>query len=147
MESPLDNMTAEIYEEDIRVPLLISAGHSLAGMVDDRLASHLDIAPTIAGAFGIPPSDQWEGNDLLANRAPRRVYFYTGWGNYKIGYREANDKYVYDVVHQKLSTYDLTIDPHEAESIAGKDHGADAGAMNLIRQWYLRRTRFANGLH
>jgi lipoteichoic acid synthase len=132
---------SDIFEEQIRVPLLISAGHSLVG-VDDRLASHLDIAPTITTAFGIHPSDEWEGNDLLGNRAPLRVYFYTAWGNYQIGYREADDKYIYDVVHSKLSSYQLTTDPYER-----RDLGGNAQSMSLIAQWYRNRTNFANTLH
>jgi lipoteichoic acid synthase len=138
---------SEIFEEYVRVPLLISAGHSLAERVDGRLASHLDIAPTMAAAFSITPSDQWEGHDLFDNLAPRRVYFYTPAGNYKIGYREANTKYIYDVIRRKLSAYDLKGDPYETKNIAGKDHGADTEAMSLISQWYLQRARFANTLH
>jgi lipoteichoic acid synthase len=138
---------SEIFEEYVRVPLLISAGNSLAERVDGRLASHLDIAPTMAAAFGISPSDQWEGHDLFDNLAPRRVYFYSPAGNYKIGYREADNKYIYDVVRHKLSAFDLKSDPYETENIAGKDSRADAEAMSLISQWYLQRARFANTLH
>jgi lipoteichoic acid synthase len=138
---------SEIFENDVRVPLLISAGHALTERVDSRLAGHLDIAPTIAAVFGMPAPDQWEGHDLLGSQAPRRVYFYTGWGNYKIGYREANNKYIYDVLRQNLSAYDLATDPHETKTAADKDPEADAKVISLIDQWYLQRARFGNTLY
>jgi lipoteichoic acid synthase len=138
---------SEIYEDEIRVPLLISMGNALAGRVDDRLASHLDLLPTVASALGIPASDQWEGNDLLGDKGNRRVYFYTGWGNYKIGYREGNMKYVFDVLHQKLFTYDLASDPDENKDLTGDNPEADANARRLIDAWYLRRTHFATTLN
>ena len=138
---------SEIYEDEIRVPLLISMGNGLAGRVDDRLASHLDLLPTIASALGISASDQWEGNDLFGDKGNRRVYFYAGWGNYKIGYREGNMKYVFDVLHQKLFTYDLASDPDENKDLTGDNPDADANARRLIDAWYLRRTHFATTLN
>ncbi len=137
----------ELFEDQIRVPLLISAGHALAKRIDTRLATHLDIAPTIAGAIGIAASDQWEGSDLFGNQAPRRVFFYTAFGNFKIGYREADHKYIYDVTQRKLSAYDLAKDPYETEDIGGKDRRANAQTMSLIGQWYRQRSRFAESLH
>jgi sulfatase-like protein len=138
---------SELFEDQIRVPLLISAGNALAARIDDRLASHVDIAPTIAATFGIAPADQWEGNDLLGNRTSNRVYFYTNWGNYKIGFRDANYKYIYDVLRQKLDVYDLASDPHENKNIAGKDPKADAQALALISRWYQQRAAFASTIH
>jgi hypothetical protein len=137
----------ELFEDQIRVPLLISAGNALAKRIDTRLASHLDIAPTIAGAFGIAAPDQWEGADLFSNRAPRRVFFYTAFGNFKIGYREADYKYIYDVTRRKLSAVDLAEDPYETEDFGGKDREADAQTMGWIGQWYRQRSRFAESLH
>ena len=131
-----------IFEEQIRVPLLVSAGTFLTKAEDTRLASHLDIAPTIVAALGIDPSREWEGSNLLGGKTPRRAYFYNAWGSYQIGYREGDAKYIYDAVKGSLQSFDLKSDPYEQKNLGGDPH-----AMSIIAEWFKRRRSFASALH
>ena len=55
-----------LYDEQIRIPLIVRLpGDALAGTRVPWQVRHLDVAPTIAGLMGVPPSPQWDGLDVL----------------------------------------------------------------------------------
>lgn len=53
-------------------PILRSENRSLP---IDEVTSHVDIAPTIADLFGLPPADEWHGVSLLRRPDPSRLAF------------------------------------------------------------------------
>lgn len=56
---------AQVYEESLRVPLVIRADGRLGRSgAADELAGVVDIARTIAGLAGLPAPSAWEGRDL-----------------------------------------------------------------------------------
>ena len=57
-----------IFDEVMKVPLVIRAPQLKPG-TEDRLAQHVDIAPSIVGLLGLPAHPSFQGIDLL-NTAP-----------------------------------------------------------------------------
>lgn len=60
-----------LCEELVHVPLVV-AGGSVDPGTDESLASGMDVAPTVASAFGISPPDEWAGR-TLGGAAPDQV--------------------------------------------------------------------------
>lgn len=58
-----------LFEEQIQVPLII-AGPSVVAAEHLEIARHVDIAPTIAGRFGLENAPGWEGRDLFGPTPP-----------------------------------------------------------------------------
>jgi len=56
-----------LYEEVLRVPLIISRPDSAARVVDQRV-SIVDLAPTILTAFGVDPPEYMDGAALFFDR-------------------------------------------------------------------------------
>jgi arylsulfatase A-like enzyme/Flp pilus assembly protein TadD len=119
------------YEATLHVPLLLwSPGH-LAPRVDSRMARHIDIAPTILEAAGLPVPANLPGVSLLDAGGKRGATSYfealsasfnRGWapltGEIRAGY-----KYI-DLPVPEL--YDLARDPAE-------EHNLASGRLDLVR--------------
>jgi N-acetylglucosamine-6-sulfatase len=59
------NAKAQIYEEDIRVPLLVRGPGVPAGVTRDHYALNIDFAPTFAELGGATPTDFVDGRSLV----------------------------------------------------------------------------------
>lgn len=136
---------ATLYEEDIRVPFVIrgpgiAAGDSLAGY----LAGNVDLAPTIAELAGVIPPAFVDGRslvDLFGDQKPvqadwRSVYYLEVFG--QEGSEEEGESvetlaslkrefglrtldYLYAEYENGLvELYDMRIDPHQLQNIAGE---------------------------
>ncbi len=62
------------YEATLRVPLLLW-GAGVEPGVDERLAGHVDLLPTILGVLGMEPPGPLPGTSLLAPDVPGPLYF------------------------------------------------------------------------
>ena len=67
-----------LYRESVWVPLIILGGPtSLARGIDDRPASLLDLAPTIAELLGIRTANPWQGHSLVRRSGGSSLLFRT----------------------------------------------------------------------
>ncbi|WP_167737462.1 LTA synthase family protein [Sphingomonas parva] len=65
-----------LYHESTWIPFLIVGNHPrLPKGRHDRLASLLDVAPTIADLIGLREANPWQGHSLLSAAAQRRLLF------------------------------------------------------------------------
>jgi hypothetical protein len=65
-----------LHRESVWVPLIMIGPHPLlAPGRDDRLASLLDVAPTLADLLGLREANAWQGHSLLARGAGETVGF------------------------------------------------------------------------
>jgi arylsulfatase A-like enzyme len=124
-----------MYEDLIRVPLIIVPPKGRAFPLCDAMTNNIDIAPTIMSAAGIPEDSSLPGQSLLP--------FVTGRGKYR------ENKEIHAQYHQKQrwaapmrmirtekwkyniyikhgeELYDLESDPHEMQNIANDlEYGA-----------------------
>ncbi len=115
-DSYLQGRTA--YEEDVHVPLLIwwprrFRAETHRGVV----GGHVDVAMTIAELAGAQPAPDWQGRSLLDAAHPPRTYFYVAQDEFKLGVRENEWKYIYDLRAGTDEMYDVLRDPDERRPI------------------------------
>lgn len=114
----------KLYEEALHVPLIIRGAGLEAGSTDDRLASNVDLAPTIVELSGARASQPMDGRSLLGpapksgvgGRSLLLELFHPG--RYA-GVRTSTHAYV-DFGRQGVELYDLTRDPLQLVNVAGE---------------------------
>jgi Sulfatase len=113
--------TLFIYEENVRVPLVVSA----PGAIDEPvrvggLTSHIDLAPTILDLLGLTGPVDYQGQSRLRGTRPS-VMFFTDSSLGLLGLREGNWKYIFEIEAGRHKLFDLGADPQELRNIA-EDH-------------------------
>ena len=109
-----------VYEEEVHVPLIIWNPSLFAGSSrSDAIGTHVDLAPTLLDVLGLPPPRNWDGRSLFdPQRAPRAFLFAAAWGQYLLGIRDLDKKYIYDARTSREELYDLMSDPDEQQNLA-----------------------------
>ncbi|MBL8113030.1 MAG: sulfatase-like hydrolase/transferase [Acidobacteria bacterium] len=125
------------YEATLRVPLVVKSP-GVAPRVDTAPAAHIDIAPTVLEAMGLPKDPALPGRSLLSpassNEAARPAYFESLSANLNRGWApltgivSSGFKYV-DLPVREL--YDLAGDPRELTNLAARD---DTKLRDLARK-------------
>jgi len=123
-EHGLYTHTNGVLEAQLKVPLLMMTfGQArIAPAPASALLSQVDIAPTLADAFGMPIPASWAGRPLRLVQAPRQVYFSQGNWEGLIGQSADSRTYKYWIDRRKVQeyAYELTNDPAERDNIAAK---------------------------
>jgi arylsulfatase A-like enzyme len=153
---------AYLYEENIRVPLLIKYPHtSGAGTVDERVASLIDIPATVAATVGIEYPKNFVGSDLtpgvagpvrdhavgfVAQRFAPSDVSNLNFANYTIALRTATAKLIVKT-GAKDELYDLAQDPNEQSNLVNVSEGSELYAhMQERLAPYLQRVRGTSSL-
>lgn len=109
-----------IFNEVMRVPPLFHAPGLKSG-VEDRLAQHVDIAPSILGLLGLPVHPSFRGFDLFNSLAdPKHSAYMVAQTPlaYQYGIVRSGFKLIYDEREQRYSLFDLTTDPGDTTDTA-----------------------------
>jgi len=107
-----------LYEENVRVPLLIAAPGVLP--VARRIqgdASLIDLAPTTLALAGLHVPAQYQGRSLLGSPA-RVARFATEQAVRRVGLRDGQWKFILDEDSGRAQLFDLTTDPEERRNLA-----------------------------
>jgi len=142
------------YDGGVRTPIILKwPGHTKPGE-SDRLASSVDLAPTILHAVGLRPQPGMEGINLLdphwvASRAEvfGEVFEHNAVDIHKpaanLQYRwviEGDWKLILphepNVKDGKPELYDLKRDPHEKENVAAKNADRVAELTRKLDGWW-----------
>ena len=124
-----------LYNELIHVPLIIHVPGQ-PGRRHDNVVELIDLAPTIAALFGVPPAASWrgrslvpllEGNDLPAKPAFGELLPEPKWDHDAKSMISADGtRHVfYRISDSRWEIYDLVNDPEERKNIADSDPNAD----------------------
>lgn len=145
--------TLYLYDENVRVPLLIAApGHpSFAALRSEagqgatsqlhapQVASSIDIAPTVMELCGLRPPRDWQGLSLLdpsavpaADRAGR---FLTDHGLLQLGLRHGPWKFIDEVETGRGRLFDLRTDPTEQHDVAERETDRVRAYRQHLRAW------------
>jgi arylsulfatase A-like enzyme len=109
------------YEEDVHVPLLVWWPRRYKAETHATVVGgHVDLAPTVAELIGTAPAGDWQGRSLLDARHPPRAYFYVAQDEFKLGVRENEWKYIFDLRGATDELYNLAQDPDESRSVSGE---------------------------
>lgn len=128
-----------VYEESVRIPLLlinprIGEPHSVG-----RLTGQIDIAPTIMHTMGHAVPDQWDGTSLFASRQTGPIYFLNYSADRVLGYRIGDHKVIANLVRGSLEIFNVSQDPEETKNLADNVNAAEARRQrNLLAQWATR---------
>lgn len=106
------------YEESIRVPLLIRGPGFSPGLVDDRLISNQDLAPTIAALAGANAGLAMDGMDIREVPSTRAVYLFNQGDKGPPAYDGVRLEKGVLIQHEtgEEELYDLRADPHQLRS-------------------------------
>ncbi len=135
------------YEATLRVPLIVAtiqpagATAKTRGKTIDTPARHIDIAPTVLDAVGVPVDPTWLGTSLRAliadgNGPDRPSYFESmsfnlvrGWAPLR-GVLQERTKYIDQPIPE---IYDLAADPGELSNLATRQPDRLQVLTNLLR--------------
>lgn len=135
---------AAVYEESIRVPLLMRGPGIPKNEVRDALVNNLDVVATIVDLAGASPGVALDGRSLVplfadagaswrsALLIQSPVNRFQAPSERFTAVRTATRKYIkYDSGREKL--YDLAVDPHELKSRTGRaSYAHDLAALRII---------------
>ena len=111
--------TLFVYDENVRVPLIVALPRAAEPRRVQRVASALDIAPTVLDLLGLPSSSRHEGVSLLAPQRQMALFFSdyaVGW----LGLRDGCWKDVLEVESGRSQLFDLCTDPDESRDRAAE---------------------------
>ncbi len=119
------SLSAKLYEEFIRIPLIFSwPGHVPGGGIDERLASQIDILPTVLRLLGWESPQPAEGVNLLNSEPVDRALYFESIISGNQTTRENEGLWVRAIRkgrHKFITTeelYDLEADPQERTNLA-----------------------------
>jgi hypothetical protein len=126
--------TLAVYEENVRVPLLFAAPGLIASPIRvGRVASLVDVAPTVLDLLGLSAPSGGQGQSLL-DREPRVALFSTDYSLGLLGLRDGRWKLIHEMESSRSSLYDLHDDPGETNDLAG----VHAERVEVYREHLLR---------
>ena len=141
---------AKLYDELIRVPLIIKCPGLDEGVLIDHQAQLLDIAPTILGFLGIERPKSFQGTSLmsLTHRKSREItnpegvisealriqgkVYRDGSGERLTSYRTVGWKYILDEGNDTEELYNLQNDPKEKINLADEESQKAAEYRSII---------------
>jgi arylsulfatase A-like enzyme len=134
-----------VYEEDVHVPLLIWSPRRFRTEVHAPvIGGHVDLAPTLAELCGLPPAPDWQGRSLLDPRHPPRAYFYVAQDEFKLGVRDGEWKYIFDLRSGTDELYDLARDPDEQHRVTTEATRASRLRQRLAAWAEANRRKYAH---
>lgn len=109
-----------VYDEEVRVPLMLWNPRIFSGKNrESKIGSHVNLAPTLLHLLGESPPDAWHGHSLFSRDHPERAYlFAAAWGQYLLGIRDEEWKYINNARYGTEELYRLSDDPLEQTNLA-----------------------------
>jgi hypothetical protein len=127
--------TLQIYDENVRVPYLISIPG--ATMTETRAAgpaSLVDTAATLRDLTGLPAEPGQQGTSLLASGS-RMAFFFTDYSLGWLGLRDGCWKFLYEMSSKRAKLFDVCGDPDERRDAAAAQHARVAAYSERVQQW------------
>ena len=111
-----------LYEELLHIPLIITGTNVPSGKVEERLASSVDIAPTILAYLGLPVSERMEGKNLLGSTTGEsEAAVFSQYGKERYSIRTTHWKLIETTNPFRLELYDVQNDSHEKKDVADRE--------------------------
>ncbi len=132
----------DLFDEQLRVPLIIVVPGQSPQVVDDPVAL-VDVAPTLLDLVGAPIPANMRGRSLLpriaagkaAAAAPRPIFAEllpaTAWPHHATMMVDGNHKLIHRISDRRWELYDLASDPGEKKNLA--DAPASAALLEALQ--------------
>jgi phosphoglycerol transferase MdoB-like AlkP superfamily enzyme len=126
--------TLFLYEENVRVPLLVAAPGLTDGVRVGRVASLVDLAPTVLDLLGLPAPAEYQGRSLLGAE-PRMALFCTDYSLGLVGLRDGRWKAIHELDSGRTQLFDLRDDPGEKCDLSENWPERTAVYGEHLRRW------------
>jgi phosphoglycerol transferase MdoB-like AlkP superfamily enzyme len=127
--------TLFIHEENVRIPLVIAAPGAIEKSLRvPRVASVIDIAPTILDLLGLPSQPLHQGASLLPPES-RMALFYTDYSIGWLGLADGCWKYLYEIDSRRSRLFDVCADPGEMSDRALEHSERIAAYRDRVIAW------------
>jgi phosphoglycerol transferase MdoB-like AlkP superfamily enzyme len=127
--------TLAVYEENVHVPMVVSLPGAQHGEQRvRRVASLLDVAPTMLDLLGVKPPAAFQGESLLASRQ-RMALFFTDYSLGLLGLRDGCLKYIHALESGRSKTYDVCRDPGEHADLTASLADRTARYRDRLGRW------------
>lgn len=133
-----------IYDENIRVPLIVHVPGRPAGRLK-RVASLIDVAPTVLDIVGAQPMVNVEGVSLL-DGPDRLALFFTDYAVGWLGLRDGCRKYSFEVEARHSHLYDVCDDPFETVDLADASVDRVLAYRDHVERWAAARRAAVIGI-
>ncbi len=126
-----------LYEENIRIPLLIYAeGRMKNPCRIEAPASQVDLVPTVMDLFNLHGFNLSIGHSLVRKAHERRIFFHNPYVFRNFGCRRGRYKFVYTQLSREVELYDLKDDPDEQHNIAGRERQRVQEDLAAVKEYY-----------
>jgi arylsulfatase A-like enzyme len=127
--------TLFIYDENVRVPLIVVSPPLIKATTRlNRVASLIDLAPTILDLLGIRPPTVYQGRSLLEDQS-RMALFATDYSLGFLGLRDGRYKLIHELESGQTWLFDLSVDPGEQHDLAAIDSERAHQYRALLLRW------------
>ncbi len=126
-----------IFNEVMKVPLIVQAPGMQPGL-DDRLAQHADLSPSILDLLGLPPHPSHQGISLFSAKANpnRSIYMVAQTPQaYQYGIVRNRFKLIYDEWAYQYQLYDLISDPAEENNLTNEKPDLVRDMAQRLQAW------------
>ena len=131
---------SHVYEELIRVPLIISAPFLPSGVIEESMSSIVQITPSVLQWIGESRPEIMEGEPLRIEAAPAEEDAVFGQYSSALYFiRTPRWKLIENSAPFKLELYDLDADPGELENVADANPDLTRKLFHRIRRWKAER--------
>jgi arylsulfatase A-like enzyme len=127
--------TLFLYEENVHVPLFISMpGTMTESRRVKRIASLIDLAPTILDLLGLAAVPDYQGTSLL-NHGERAALFFTDYALPLAGVRDGKWKLIARIGFPRAKLFDAEADPGETLNLAEQYPDFVAAWQRRLQDW------------
>ena len=126
--------TLYLYEENVRVPLLVAAPGLIESVPVGRVVSLADVAPTVFDLLGLPIPDEYQGRSLLSAE-PRMALFCTDYSLGLLGLRDGPWKMINELDSGRSQLFDLRTDAAEQCDLSGEMPERTAVYREHLQRW------------
>jgi phosphoglycerol transferase MdoB-like AlkP superfamily enzyme len=124
-----------LYEENVRVPLLIAAPGAITRAHRSRtMVSLVDTAPTLLDILGLPIPREHQGRSALEGESHMALFF-TDYSLGLVGLRDGRWKFIHELESRRSKLYDLVHDPREANDLLNTNSTRAAAYERILRSW------------
>ena len=153
-----------LYEEELRVPLLIRWGDRIPTRRIEQPAQLIDLVPTLLGLLGLQADGPFDGLDLSAHltgaaavESERPIFLQRPYYEAKrgkgarvesgqgLGVRSGRWKLIEFEEENRRELYDLVSDPGERSNLGGREPRRSSALSALIAEWRRGEEQKASG--
>ena len=124
-----------LYDEMLRVPMMMINPRLFSGQEYPVLAGTVDLPPTILHILNHPLPGEWQGRSVFSTNRSERIYFFAAWSDYWFGYREGDQAFFYNASQNRSEAYDMAKDPLQKTNLVEQTASTASTRIERIAAW------------